>query len=98
MSNIEHATSNVERTIMNFDRRGSALLHRELRPHRRVIGWFFSGAHFAVDAGCSTVFSQTFACQYGINTQAAISFKPAHLIVPPGKELAFLVMDSKRVV
>ena len=83
---------------MNLDGRGSALLHRELRPHRRVIGWFFPDAHFAVDAGCGTVFNHIFACQHGINPQAAISFKTAHLIVPPGEELAFLMMDSKCVV
>jgi len=90
--------SDVERTILNFDVSRFMLLQLELRPHRRVIGWFFTDAHFAIDAGCSTVFSQTFACQYGINSQAAISFKPAHLIVPPGEELAFLMMDSECVV
>ena len=72
-------------------------LHRKLCPHRRVIGQVFPAAHFPINAGRDTIFSQTFARQYSVNAQAAIFFERAHLVVPPGKKVALHVMDSKRV-
>ena len=70
----------------------------EFRPHRSVIGRIFSSTHFVVDSRRDAFFRQGFACQNGVNAQAAIFFEGAHLIVPPAEQLPLLVMDSERVV
>src|SRR5438094_6995160 len=96
-SNVQRSTSNSE---SEFGLRCWVLgvfLNAKLRPHRRVVGWFFTLAHLAINPGRNAFCCQLFARQNCVNAQAAIFFERAHLIIPPTEEFAFLVMEPQRV-
>src|SRR5881392_3341843 len=70
----------------------SSRLFFKLSPHWRVIGRLLACAHFAVDSRGRAFFGERFAGQHGVDAQAAILFKRAHLIIPPTKNFSFFVM------